>query len=286
MHKNIIPIISQKIAEEVVSTKPLSGGSISSAYLIKTNRKEYFLKVNCASNALKMFHEEQKGLEAIESTKTIAVPHVYFVDIIDQNALILMDYIESKRPSPTDYRRLALELAKLHKTTFNDFGFTSDNFIGSLPQNNKKHEGWSNFYWNERIAPQLKLAVENGLLSEEEAPTEDKFMGLFNSFVGEVRPSLLHGDLWGGNYLISTEGTPFLIDPAVYYGHNMVDIAMSQLFGSFGIEFYDSYHNIIEKPKHYDELIDLYQLYYLLVHLNLFGKGYYSSVSAILNRYF
>ena len=286
MIKSIIPFISDKLAEEIVSTKPLSGGSISSAYLIKTNRKEYFVKVNSASNAMKMFHEEQMGLNAIESTNTIAVPRVHFTDTYNENSLIVMDYVESKRPTPTDYRRLGLELAKLHKTTFNEFGFDSDNFIGSLPQNNKKHEGWSNFYWNERIAPQLRLALKNGLLSEEEAPTEDKFKGLFNSFVDEVRPSLLHGDLWGGNYLISTDGTPFLIDPAVYYGHNMVDIAMSQLFGSFGIEFYDSYHNVIERPKHYDELIDLYQLYYLLVHLNMFGKGYYSSVSAILNRYF
>ena len=97
---------------------------------------------------------------------------------------------------------------------------------------------------------------------------------------------LLHGDLWGGNYLIATDGAPYLIDPAVYYGHSMVDIAMSRLFGGFGSEFYDAYHQIIPQPVHHDIQIDLYQLYYLLVHLNLFGSGYYSSVSSILKRYF
>lgn len=286
MITNLIPTISQKIDEEIVSTKPLSGGSISSSYLIITNKSKYFLKVNSASNALNMFHEEQLGLNAIESTKTIAVPHVYFVDILDPFAFILMDYIESKRPSSIDYQRLGIELAELHKVAFEEIGFTSDNFIGSLPQSNKKHESWSNFYWNERIYPQLQLALNAGLLSAEEIPSQEKFTSLFNSIVDEFKPSLLHGDFWGGNYLISEDGTPYLIDPAVYNGHNMVDIAMSQLFGSFGQEFYDSYHKIIERPKHYNEQIDLYQLYYLLVHLNLFGKGYYSSVSTILSRYF
>lgn len=286
MLKDLIPIISQKIEEEIESTKPLSGGSISSAYLINTTKSKYFLKVNSAPNALKMFHEEQRGLNAIESTKTIAVPHVYFVDIHNQNAFIVMDYIESKRPSPSDYTRLGVELAELHKVTLNEFGFSSDNFIGSLPQSNKKHDSWSDFYWNERIYPQLQLALNAGLLSAEEVPNEDQFISLFNSYIDDFKPSLLHGDLWGGNYLISEDGTPFLIDPAVYIGHSMVDIAMSQLFGSFGPEFYNSYHKIIERPKQYNEQIDLYQLYYLLVHLNLFGKGYYSSVSTILSRYF
>jgi fructosamine-3-kinase len=286
MIKNIIPFISDILGEKIESSKPLSGGSISSAYLINTTCSKYFLKVNSAANALKMFHEEQKGLNAIESTNTISVPYVYLVDILDKNAFIMMDYIESKRPNPADYSRLGSELSKLHQISYNEYGFSTDNFIGSLPQSNKKHANWSDFYWSERISPQMHLALKEGLLNVEEVPTEDQFKSLFNSFIDEFKPSLLHGDLWGGNYLISADGAPFLIDPAVYIGHNMVDIAMSQLFGSFGQEFYNSYHEIIERPKYYNEQIDLYQLYYLLVHLNLFGKGYYSSVSTILSRYF
>jgi fructosamine-3-kinase len=96
----------------------------------------------------------------------------------------------------------------------------------------------------------------------------------------------LHGDLWAGNYLISTDGTPYLIDPAAYYGHSLVDIAMSKLFGSFGQSFYDAYHEINPKSENYSQQIELYQLYYLLVHLNLFGSGYYSSVSSVLRKYF
>ena len=97
---------------------------------------------------------------------------------------------------------------------------------------------------------------------------------------------LLHGDLWGGNYLIATDASPYLFDPATYYGHSMVDVAMSHLFGGFGSAFYDAYHDRIPKSNNHDTQIDLYQLYFLLVHLNLFGSGYYSSVASILKRYF
>ena len=286
MIKNLIPIISEKLKEEIEFSKPLSGGSISSAYLINTTKSKYFLKVNSASNALKMFHEEQRGLNAIKSTGTIAVPDVHFVDLFDKKAFILMDYIDSKRPDTSDYIRLGTEVANMHQIINSDFGFSTDNFIGNLTQRNKKHTHWSDFYWSERISPQLQIALKEGLLSFKEVPSKEQFSELIVSIASDVKPSLLHGDLWGGNYLISMDGTPYVIDPAVYYGHSMVDVAMSQLFGSFSVEFYNSYHKIIEKPKYYTEQIDLYQLYYLLVHLNLFGKGYYSSVSTILSKYF
>ena len=286
MIKSLIPYLSEKLCEEIELTKPLSGGSISSAYLVVTSNLKYFLKVNSESDALQMFHEEQRGLNAIKETGTINVPQAYFVDHLYKKAFILMDYIESKRPIDEDYKRLGLELAKLHQVTGNEFGFSDDNFIGSLPQSNKKHENWSEFYWSQRIYPQLLLAQKHSLLDKREVPVKDHFIEIFEQITHDVKPSLLHGDLWGGNYLISADGTPYLIDPAVYYGHSMVDIAMSQLFGSFNSEFYNSYHTIMEKPMQYSEQIDLYQLYYLLVHLNMFGKGYYSSVSSILNRYF
>lgn len=147
------------------------------------------------------------------------------------------------------------------------------------------HKTWSKFYWTERILPQLQLALDNRLLAKNEIPREEKAVKLFDAVFGTVQPSLLHGDLWSGNYLIASGGTPYLIDPATYYGHSMVDIAMSRLFGGFGQSFYDAYHEIMPKTEKYDEQIELYQLYYLLVHLNLFGRGYYEKVSAILRHF-
>lgn len=278
--------ISDILAEKILSFKPVSGGDISSAYRIDTETAKYFLKVNGASFALKMFHAEREGLQAIEATKTIAAPHVYRVDSIDGKAFILMDLVESKRPGSSDYRELGKQLAQLHQCSGADFGFSSNNFIGSLHQQNHPHSDWPEFYWFERILPQLQLAFKAGMIQRDLMPEETKAITLFQDISGNIKPSLLHGDLWGGNYLIATDGTPYLIDPAVYYGHSMVDIAMTRLFGGFGNDFYDAYHESIPQSGQHETQIDLYQLYYLLVHLNLFGSGYYSSVSSILKKYF
>lgn len=284
--EQIIRHISDQIQSQITAFRPVSGGDISSAYLLKTQSQKFLLKVNSKSSAKTMFDAEQQGLRAIESTKTIAVPHVHLVDELDGKAFLLMDFVESRRPNAKDYTHFGRDLANMHLVSNDQFGFSSDNFIGSLSQSNAFHTDWAEFYWNERILPQLEIAKKNTALDDAKIPSKESALKIFRQVFGEVKPSLLHGDLWGGNYLISTDGTPFLIDPAVYYGHSMVDVAMSRLFGGFDAEFYDAYHEIIPKQTYYQEQIKLYQLYYLLVHLNLFGRSYRSSVVDILERYF
>lgn len=284
--KQLINHISSLLSEKILSANPISGGDISAAYFLKAAHKNYFLKVNDKPFALEMFRTEQQGLQAIENSHTIAVPHVHLVDSHEGKSFLLMDFIESKRPDTSDYQRFGTQLAHLHQCTQSGFGFPTDNFTGSLPQSNTPHKTWAEFYWHERIAPQLELARSAQLLCSEEIPQAEKAIAVFNTTFGEVTPSLLHGDLWGANYLIATNGTPYLIDPATYYGHSMVDIAMSKLFGGFREEFYDAYHKIIPKSKNDNQQIELYQFYYLLVHLNLFGSTYHSSISAILRKYF
>ena len=284
--EQIIRHISDQIQSEITAFRPVSGGDISSAYLLETQSQKFLLKVNSKSFAKYLFLAEQKGLQAIEDTKTIAVPHVHLVDELDGKPFLLMDFVESRRPNAKDYTHFGRDLANMHLVSNDQFGFSSDNFIGSLPQSNAFHTDWAEFYWNERILPQLEIAKKNTALDDAKIPSKESALKIFRQVFGEVKPSLLHGDLWGGNYLISTDGTPFLIDPAVYYGHSMVDVAMSRLFGGFDAEFYDAYHEIIPKQTYYQEQIKLYQLYYLLVHLNLFGRSYRSSVVDILERYF
>ncbi len=284
--QHLISYISTQIDEKIFSFRSVSGGDISSAYLLETKTQKFFLKVNSKPFASTMFHAEQKGLHAIEETQTIAVPHVHLVDSFEDKSFLLMDFVESKRPDASDFQRLGTQLAMLHQCTQADFGFSGDNFIGSLPQSNTPNRNWPEFYWLERIFPQLKMALDNQLLRKNEISSEEKAIAVFREIFGNVVPSIVHGDLWGGNYLIATNGTPYLIDPAVYFGHSMVDIAMSKLFGGFGQSFYEAYHEIIPKTQNYSRQIELYQLYYLLVHLNLFGSGYYSGVSSILRKYF
>lgn len=278
--------LSNLIGSKVEHVQSVSGSDISSAYLIETSKEKCFLKVNSNSTALEMFLSEAKALKTIANTSTIATPKVIVCDSFDEKHFLLLEYIEAKSPNSNDLKLFGNQLTQLHQVTSDEFGFDSNNFIGSLNQSNKKHYNWNVFYIEERLFPQFQLAKSKGLLNEKEIPNKDKLKEICFPFFNNVKPSLLHGDLWSGNYLISTSGKPYLIDPALYFGHNEVDIAMSKLFGGFGQSFYKSYHNNLPKDALTEDRFQLYQLYYLLVHLNLFGSSYYSSVKQILRNYF
>jgi fructosamine-3-kinase len=285
MNQNFLNHLSIILNNGIRSVQPVAGGDISSAYKIETLGKIYFLKLNLAS-ALQMFLKEAQALKMIETTNTINTPSVIDVGSFENNSYLLMDFIESKSPSNKDMALLGKQIANLHLNKSKTFGFNTDNFIGTLPQSNTTHQNWLDFYIEERLAPQLKLAIQKQLLSTVEVP-DIATMKLKTAVLFEnAEPSLLHGDLWSGNYLISQDGIPYLIDPATYYGHSEVDIAMSLLFGGFGTSFYDAYHAVIPKQTNTNARIELYQLYYLLLHLNLFGGSYCNGVKRILNKYF
>jgi len=286
LSQEFINHLSNLLESKTENIQSVSGGDISSAYVIKTSSENFFLKVNSNVTALDMFLSEEKALKTIANTNTIAAPKVIACNSFDNNSFLLMEFIEAKSPNSKDLELFGNQLAQLHKITNNEFGFDSNNFIGSLNQSNKQHNNWNDFYTEERLIPQFELAKSKGLLNIEEIPNKKLLKERCLRYFKNITPSLLHGDLWSGNYLISTSGRPYLIDPALYFGHNEVDIAMSKLFGGFGQAFYELYHSIIPKDEFTDDRIQLYQLYYLLVHLNLFGSSYYSSVKQIMNNYF
>ena len=278
--------ISNEIGDKIISTRTLAGGDISQAYLISTQKQRLFLKVNTGHSSLEMFSVEKAGLQTISKTGTIATPEIYLCGTFKDQAYLVMEHIETKSPNSDDLYNFGIDLASLHRTQGSDFGFKCDNFIGSLPQRNRKHDNWIDFYIEERLLPQFKMSRSKALLSPPDVPGEDRLMKTCSNLFGDIKPSLLHGDLWNGNYLIAKNGTAFLIDPAVYYGHHEVDIAMTKLFGGFGTGFYNSYHEQLPKSEGFEERMQIYQLYYLLVHLNLFGSSYYPSVKRILSRFF
>ena len=284
--ERILNHIAEIIGEKINAFRPVSGGDISKAFLLETSQNRYFLKVNNHQEALAMFQAEKLGLETIYKTNTIAVPEVFYCGTFENQSLLLLEYIENKSPEKKDFQKLGTKLAALHNISQTSFGFASDNYIGRLFQSNKLHLKWEDFYCHERILPQLILAKSKGLLSKNEIPEITNLLKVLKDISNNVTPSLLHGDLWSGNYIISTDGTPYLIDPAIYFGHNEVDIAMSKLFGGFDKSFYEAYQDYYPVGENSSASIDLYQLYYLLVHLNMFGNSYYSSVKGILSRYF
>ncbi len=286
MNNDLKIYLSKILNESITGVSKVHGGDISKAYRIDTPNNPYFIKYNENPNALKMFQAETYGLQLISETNTIKTPKVLACDTFEGAAFLLMAFIESKLPTPADFKNLGQQLALLHTCTSKHFGLKQDNFIGRLHQNNKPNTNWGDFYTKERLLSQLKLAEQKQLLSKNEYPSAQKIENILIPLFTDIKPALLHGDLWSGNYLISNDGSPYLIDPAVYYGHNEVDIAMTKLFGGFDSSFYDAYNAHFKNDKNTLARIEIYQLYYLLVHLNLFGRSYYGSVNSILKKYF
>jgi len=286
MKAEVKDAISDLLGAKIKNCAPVSGGDISKAYLLHTDSDKIFCKLNSSPTAKAMFVAEVEGLKAIAQTKTIKTPIVYAVNELEKGACLLMEYVPSKRAESKDLEVFGAQMAAMHQIGSDYFGWENPNFIGNLPQSNQKHDNWVSFYIKERLIPQFHAVINQKLLAKDDVPGIDQLQTVISSYCPDIKPSLLHGDLWGGNYIIREDGVPYLIDPAVYFGHSEIDLSMSRLFGGFGSPFYTTYYEINPSPPGEAGRIAIYQLYYLLVHLNLFGKSYHQSVMAILNTHF
>ncbi len=280
-HPDLINALEDAFGLHIQEMRAVGGGDIASSYLLETTQGKVFAKILDSPEGLGMLEAEQDGLKAISRTHTLHVPKVLGCAPTSRGACLLLEYIPAGAGSGASSATLGRGLAAMHQDTSPDFGWSRPNFIGSLPQKNDQNPSWASFYVRNRLVPQYRLARSRNLLSEAEIPDPDLMEQQVASLAADIRPSLLHGDLWGGNYLIASDGAPYLIDPAVYYGHAEVDLAMSLLFGGFSREFYDAYFEVHPKLPGFERRVQLYQLYYLLVHLNLFGRSYYGSVRSI-----
>ncbi|WP_435625534.1 fructosamine kinase family protein [Flagellimonas sp.] len=287
MHPELKSHFEEILATSVLHSKAVSGGDIAHAFLIETATNRFFIKTSSKPWAKQLFVSESRGLKQLGATQTIKVPKVYAEGIFNQTGYLILGFIESKTPDSNDFEALGRKLAELHLVAQpTEFGAPFDNYIGHLPQSNTIEKSWSSFYVAQRLNPQIQMAAEKGMLRIEDLPSNEHLEEVCDCLMGEVKPSRLHGDLWGGNFLIASDGTPVLIDPSTYIGHSEVDLAMSRLFGGFGPSFYAAYDALIPAHPKQQDLMQIYQLYYLLVHLNLFGSSYRNSVVAIINKYF
>lgn len=286
MKPELKDFIGLLLGTKIKNCVPVSGGDISRAFVLYTDSDRIFCKLNSSSTAKSMFEAEVDGLKAISKTKTLKTPDVFAVNELEEGACLLMEYVPSKSPESKDLELFGAQLAAMHQTSSAFYGWENPNFIGSLPQSNQKHDNWISFYIKERLSPQFQTAVDRKYLTKNDVPGIEKLRIVITSYCPDVSPSLLHGDLWSGNYLIAENGQPYLIDPAVYFGHSEIDLSMSCLFGGFGSSFYSAYFEINPSQPGESNRITVYQLYYLLVHLNLFGKSYYKSVKEILKAHF
>ncbi|MDO9255739.1 MAG: fructosamine kinase family protein [Bacteroidales bacterium] len=270
---------------EISEIRSIGGGCINEACSLKTNISKFFIKYNSASTYPGMFEKEAAGLKILADTKTIEIPEVISSAETGEYAYILLRYIETGVSSRNFWDDFGTKLADLHRNTNEYFGLDHDNYIGSLVQKNTPHPDFFGFFISERIEPQLKEARNKGAFSQSETRYFDSLFNTLPDIIPVDQPALIHGDLWSGNYMITASGSPCLVDPAVYYGHREADIAMTQLFGGFQPEFYHAYNHAWPMEKDWQKRMDIFNLYPLLVHVNLFGGSYARQVLQIIRQF-
>jgi fructosamine-3-kinase len=255
-----------------IRATPIPGGDINRAYRLELGKYRFFVKLNRAA-LLPMFDAEKAGLDAIRQSRTLRVPEVIMTGRGGEHAFIVMEFIEFA--GQPDAGRLASALAAMHNCFNEQFGFHVDNTIGSTAQVNTFSDDWVDFWRHHRLGFQLALAQQNGLdsrLIDAGHRLADKLALFFATH--QPRPSLLHGDLWGGNQAADVDGNPVIYDPACYYGDHEADLAMMELFGHPGERFFASYAELFPLDTGYAVRRELYNLYHVLNHANLFGGGY------------
>lgn len=254
------------------SQTPVGGGCINSAWRISDATTDYFVKLNSLQHG-DMFEVEYLSLLEIANSNTIKVPRPICFGESGNQAYLVLEFLQlSGRVDPVLQGQ---QLAEMHRHTASQFGWQRSNTIGSTPQQNNSMNNWVNFWREQRLLPQLRLAQQNGYGRSLNGPM-DKLLSGFSVLFANYHPqaSMLHGDLWGGNAAALPDGTPVIFDPAFYYGDRETDIAMTTLFGGFSPDFYSAYNESWPLDDGYSRRKHLYNLYHVLNHLNLFGTGY------------
>ena len=284
VHSSVEEAISQSTAEifKVNSSKTLAGGSISQSKCItgKDGRK-FFCKENDL-RFLPFFEVEAVALKQIKTTNTIRVPNVITFGKTASSSFLVLEFIEEGSTSPKGQELMGKQLASMHKKEQPFFGWEKDNCIGSTPQPNPKSENWVDFYREHRLQHQLQLAAQKGRSFDNAERLLLNLEYFFETY--SPQPSLLHGDLWGGNASHDSSGNPFIFDPATYYGDREVDIAFTYMFGGFSSSFYQGYEKEYPLDGGFAIRKPLYNLYHELNHFNLFGGGYASSAQSSINQ--
>jgi fructosamine-3-kinase len=273
---DLLAAVSAALGATIRDIRPVHGGDINqAARLVLPGGEAVFLKWNRGVPP-DFFAAEAAGLRVIQAAGAIRVPEVLAVGATP--AFLALEWIEPGgrgMMTAAFAERLGHELAALHATPATEHGFPEANYIGSLPQPNGQTRSWVAFYRDERIGAQMAIARRLGRLPAPREQALERLQAWLPVFLDDeaIAPGLLHGDLWGGNFMAAASGDPVLIDPAVYFGHREVDLAMTELFGGFPPDFYAAYGEV-HPLDGYTERRALYQLYPLLVHMNLFGGGY------------
>lgn len=260
------------------------GGDISQTYLLTTNAGKFFLKMNDGAGT-DMFEKEYNGLQLLRSANAVPIPIPLVHGSAEGHIFLVMEYLAKGKPAKDFWQHFGHGLAAMHKNTQRYFGLDENNYIGTIPQLNTYAGTWAAFYAQQRIMPLMQQALRQNKCSLNDVTLAEKLCDKFDTIFPAEPPALLHGDLWGGNFMAGENGQPVIYDPAAYYGHREMDIAMTMLFGGFDKLFYNHYNDVYTLQPGWQRRVQLCQLYPLLVHLLLFGGHYYYSVMDIIKQF-
>lgn len=266
------------------SASLIAAGNRNQGVKLETSEGAFFLKLNF-DHELDTLKKEADGLLKLSQSTFLKIPISYGSGRVEDYNYLLSEFIPSSRPHPEYWEDLGMGLAHLHLNHQDQFGLEYDNFISSLPQKNHALDNWLDFFIEHRLEPLLGKAYFDRLIPLEFLKKFQTLYPKLESLFPKEKPSLLHGDLWSGNVLCGADGRPCLIDPAIYYGHREMDLAFSRLFGGFDTKFYVAYESILPLEPGFETRIAVYNLYPLLVHLNLFGTAYLPGIEKTLNRF-
>ncbi len=266
------------------SWQSVGGGSINDCYKITATGNSFFVKINTQSVFENGFKEEVFGLQFLEKNNTL-VPKIICEGSHKEFIYLVLEWIDSGNQTIRFWKNFACQLAKLHNHKGNSFGLEYSNYMGQLIQKNTFSNSFSDFFIKNRLEPQIALAFDNGLLEKKHISKFEFLYKQLPTIFPLEKPCAVHGDLWSGNFVCNKQEKMVLIDPAVYYGHREIDLAMSMLFGGFSQEFYTTYQEVYPLEKGFQNRKDIYNLYPLLIHLNLFGSSYKRSIETIIMQF-
>lgn len=270
---------------EISSYEQVTGGDISEAFCVHTWDKKYFLKVNSASLYPAMFEKEADGLQFFVGRTTLKVPQVIACGKVKEHQYLLLEWLDTGKPSGNFWENFAVGLATLHKITSDNFGWKEDNYIGSLVQKNNFCDSWAEFYYGSRLNPLARHLYDAGIFEQRDLQSLEHLCKQLGSIFPNEPPALIHGDLWSGNFLTDVSGNAAVFDPAIHFGHREMDLGMARLFGGFDHLFYETYNEVFPLASGWEKRIALTQLYPILVHAVLFGGQYIQSAREIIKQF-
>ncbi|NVK84553.1 MAG: fructosamine kinase family protein [Cytophagia bacterium] len=283
LSRMLFQVLGDELRVEAIQMQ--SGGDINMAVCAQTNHGDFFIKWN-EGQYEEMFETEAKGLSLLKQAALLRIPEVFGTGRVDDKSFLVLEFLERNREGEKHWAKLGEGLAQLHQIKENQHGLSYNNYIGRLHQKNDFKSDWITFFSECRLNAQLGLAIYNQTVPKDFVRDFKRFLTKLPQIMPNSEASLLHGDLWSGNAMSSTRG-PAIYDPAVYFGAREMDIAMTQLFGGFDQRFYEAYDANYPLLDDFDALVEIYNLYPLMVHVNLFGAnaGYLGSVWRTVKRY-